>query len=108
MDGIPPFELGFDREALVSQHIVSGVKAGSAAFQAGLRDGQQVTGTSVYSNDVSKPVKLTVRTDDGRKTIEYYPRGPSLGQVPQYHLSAEASTSPSQCLQAIHDGSRSP
>src|SRR5207249_1993660 len=32
MDGIPPFELGFDREALVSQHIVSGVKAGSAAF----------------------------------------------------------------------------
>jgi len=103
MDDIPPFELGLDREALLSQHRVSGVKVGSAAFQAGLRDGQEVTGTSVYWNDVSKPVKLTVRTEDGRKTIEYYPRGPSVTQVPQYHLTAEASTGPNQCMQGVHD-----
>ena len=68
MNDIPTFELGIDREALISQHTVSGVKAGSAAFEAGLRDGQQVTRTNIYWNDVSKPVQLTVRTEGGSKT----------------------------------------
>lgn len=99
MDNIPTFELGIDREALISQHIVSGVKAGSAAFEAGLRDGQQVTRTNIYWNDISKPVQLTVRTEGGSKAIEYYPRGPSLGLIPQYHLSAEVSISPDHCVQ---------
>src|SRR5205085_8496229 len=40
MDDIPAFELGIDRETSITQHVVSGVKPGSAAFQAGLRDGQ--------------------------------------------------------------------
>src|SRR5258708_10299669 len=48
MDDIPRFDLGFDREPLLTQHIISGVRVGSAAFQAGLRDGQEVTRTSVY------------------------------------------------------------
>jgi predicted metalloprotease with PDZ domain len=99
MDDIPTFELGMDREELVGQHKVSGVKAGSAAFQAGLRDGQQVTRTNIYWNDVSKPVQLTVRTEGGSKTIEYYPRGPSLGLIPQYHFNAQASTSARRCVQ---------
>ena len=99
MNDIPMFELGIDREALISQHTVSGVKAGSAAFEAGLRDGQQVTRTNIYWNDVSKPVQLTVHTEGGSKAVEYYPRGSSLGLIPQYHLSAEASTSPDHCVQ---------
>ncbi|PYT27636.1 MAG: hypothetical protein DMG57_17665 [Acidobacteria bacterium] len=99
MNDIPTFELGIDREALISQHTVSGVKAGSAAFEAGLRDGQQVTRTNIYWNDVSKPVQLTVHTEGGSKAVEYYPRGSSLGLIPQYHLSAEASSSPDHCVQ---------
>ena len=105
MDDIPPFELGFDRERLLSQRIISGVKPGSAAFQAGARDGQHVTGISIWWNDVLQPVKLTVRTEGGSKAIEYYPRGQSIGPVPQFHLSAEASTNPSHCVQGIHDWS---
>ena len=31
--------------------------------------------------------------------VEYYPRGSSLGLIPQYHLSAEASSSPDHCVQ---------
>jgi predicted metalloprotease with PDZ domain len=96
-DDIPAFELGFDREALLGQHIVSGLQPESAAFQAGLREGQPVTEMSIYWNDVSKPVKLTVRTENGSKTIEYYPRGPSRGLIPQYHLNVEAPTSQNQC-----------
>jgi len=99
MNDVPRFELGIDREALISQHTVSGVKAGSAAFEAGLQDGQQVTRTNIYWNDVSKPVQLTVRTEGGSQVIEYYPRGPSLGLIPQYHLDAEASACPDQCVQ---------
>jgi predicted metalloprotease with PDZ domain len=69
------------------------------AFQAGVRDGQQVTRTNIYWNDVSKPVQLTVRAEGGSKAIEYYPRGPSLGLIPQYHFSADASTSADRCAQ---------
>ncbi len=105
MDDIPRFDLGFDREPLLTQHIISGVRVGSAAFQAGLRDGQEVTRTSVYWDDISKPIKLTVRTEGGTKEIEYYPRGPSIGLVPQFHLNAKASTNPSQCVQANHNWS---
>jgi predicted metalloprotease with PDZ domain len=105
-DDIPTFELGVDREALLSQHIVSGLKLGSAAFQAGLHDGQPVTGISIYWNDVSKPVKLTVRTENGSKTHEYYPHGPSLGLIPQYHLNAEAATGQIQCGPTIGGKSR--
>jgi predicted metalloprotease with PDZ domain len=98
MDDIPRFDLGMDRETLLSQHIVSGVKAGSAAFAAGARDGQQVTRTNIYWNDVSKPVQLTVKSDGESRAIEYYPRGESIRRIPQYHLSGEAVANPGQCV----------
>ena len=104
MDDIPPFELGFDREALVTQHVISGVKAGSAAFQAGLRDGQQVTGMSIHFNDVSKPVRLTVHAEGSTRIVEYYPRGQSIGPVPQFHVNDKASSNPRQCVVGIRDG----
>ena len=63
------FELGVDREALLSRHIITGVKEDSEAFRAGLRDGQQVSG-----------VKLTVVG----KTIQYFRRGKTVKSVPQY------------------------
>lgn len=108
MDDIPAFELGIDLEMLLSRHIVSGVKPGSAAFQAGLRDGQMVARTSIYWNDVSKPVKLTVVTEKGANKIEYYPLGSSPGPIPQYHLTVEAFTSRNQCVLAIVRGTHSP
>jgi len=74
------FELGVDREALLSRHIITGVKEDSEACRVGLRDGQQVSGTSIYWNDASKPVKLTVVG----KTIQYFPRGKTVKSVPQY------------------------
>jgi predicted metalloprotease with PDZ domain len=83
---IPSFELGFNRDTLLSQNIVAGVLPESEAFRAGVRDRQKVSGTSIYWNDTSKPVKLTVGTGEGKQVIEYYPRGRSL-MIPQYHLN---------------------
>lgn len=48
-------------------YVETGVKPGSAAFDAGLKEGQQVTGTSVYWNDVSKPVKLAATDGVARR-----------------------------------------
>jgi len=79
------FELGMDEENLRSKYMVSSVKPDSEAFKAGLRNGQKVIRLSIYWNDTSKPVKLTVRAADGDQTFEYYPRGPSM-EIAQCHL----------------------
>lgn len=86
-DEIPEFELGMDAEILRDKNIVANVKPGSEAFKAGLRDGQKIVRTSVYWNDTSKLVKLTVRAADGDHAFEYYPRGP-LRNIPQFHLDS--------------------
>jgi predicted metalloprotease with PDZ domain len=84
------FELGFDEESVRAKFVVSGVKPDSEAFKAGIRDGQKITRVSVYWNDTSKPVKLTVRSSDGNHSLEYYPRGPSR-QIQQYYMDVNCS-----------------
>jgi predicted metalloprotease with PDZ domain len=83
------FDLGMDENTLRTKKLVAGVRPDSEAFKAGLRDGQQVIGTSIYWNDPLKPAKLTVHMAEGNQTFEYYPRG-SASAVPQYHLDTEA------------------
>jgi predicted metalloprotease with PDZ domain len=83
---MPSFELGINRTDLVEKRTVAGLKPGSEAEKAGLREGDTVIGTSVYWNDTSKPVKLSIRRGKTTSKIEYYPRGPSLGLVPQYAI----------------------
>lgn len=78
------FELGMDRTALVERHVVEQLAAGSAAERAGLREGDRINAMSIYWNDTSKPVKLGIRRGGASLRIEYFPTGPSLGQVPQY------------------------
>lgn len=85
---IPSFELGFDRAVLKEKNAIAGVNANSEAFKAGIRDGQQVVGVDIYFDDVNKPARLKVRSTEGIKTIEYYPRGKSV-QAAQYHLNDE-------------------
>ncbi len=83
------FELGFDEES-VRTNVVSGVKPDSEAFKAGIRDGQKITRVSVFWNDTSKPVRLTVRSSDGDHSLEYYPRGPSR-EIQQYYMDVNCS-----------------
>ena len=99
-DEIPPFELGMDREALIARHVVSGIKPDSEAGKAGLMDGQQVVGTSVYWHDVSKPVTLTVRTGAGINTIVYYPRGQPPALVPQFHRAGTPDDT-ARCIDGV-------
>ena len=98
VDAVPPLDLGFDKKTLLSAHRIADVKPDSAAFRAGIRNGQQVVGTSVYWDDVSKPVRLKIRSGDAQQTIEYSPKGKSV-EVPQYHLPTGSSPGGSEVCQ---------
>lgn len=83
---VQQFDLGFDFEQSRENKMVNGVALNSRAYQAGLRDGQQLIGYSVAFGDVSKPVELKVISDEGSRDIKYWPLQdkPELGQVPQF------------------------
>ena len=86
------------RLAHIEQHKPGARRSpGGTAFQAGLRDGQQLAGISVYNTEPYKIAKVTVQTDAGRQIIEYYPRGKPI-TMPQYHLDEQAyASNPAAC-----------
>jgi predicted metalloprotease with PDZ domain len=97
IDPLPTFDLGFDYKASTAAHSLTGVRVDGPAFEAGLREGERLTGWSVYFDQPDKKARITVRTESGAQTIEYYPRGKTL-MAPQYHLNQQAYTSnPEAC-----------
>jgi predicted metalloprotease with PDZ domain len=92
------FDLGFDLKSTEStDKTIFGVEPGSEAFKAGLRDGQKLFGSLIYYDDPSKQVKLTIKDEDGKRVLTYYPRGPSIS-LQQFKLDAEKySSNPEAC-----------
>ena len=91
MEPMGPFDLGFDFEASKEEKIVTGVKEGSSAFQAGLRDGQRLRGWSVHGSRPDREVELKIQDgEEGERTISYLPQGEPI-DVPQ--LSPRESVS---------------
>ena len=77
------FHLGFDPTSLRKKGIVHGVEQGSNAYQAGVRDGQQLGGFSLWNGDAEREVTLTLRESDGsREKLSFLPRG-DLRFIPQ-------------------------
>ncbi|HZS28757.1 MAG TPA: hypothetical protein VFB76_16130, partial [Candidatus Angelobacter sp.] len=98
-----PFELGFDRSSINSDSKkVTGVKPDSEAYKAGLRDGQQLLGWSIYNGDPSKQVRLTIKTDNGKQVLIYYPQSVAKVPVQQFVLDTnEYSLKPEACAAAV-------
>jgi predicted metalloprotease with PDZ domain len=69
------YELGFDREASFAAGVVVGVREGSAAWEAGVRDGQQLRGLSLPGRDPDVPVTLTLREESGERALSWRPAG---------------------------------
>jgi predicted metalloprotease with PDZ domain len=83
---VPRFELGLDFEALKDSRI-DGVTAGSAAYKAGLRNGQSVLRRKpIYLNDSDKQIEITVKNREGERTVRYFPRSTATMSVPQFKL----------------------
>jgi predicted metalloprotease with PDZ domain len=97
MKQVSVFDLGFDFKTSMIAHRVSGVIEGGPAFRAGLRDGQTLTGWSVYNNQPEKMATFHIQTDGGPEVIQYYPRR-TIKDVPQYDLDQKAyATNPDAC-----------
>jgi predicted metalloprotease with PDZ domain len=101
MVDMPSFEVGMNRTELTEKHLVTDLKPGSKAEKSGLKEGDRVIGTSVYWNDTSKPVKLTIRRGNTTSAFEYYPQGRSVGIVPQYAADTDRfQADPQSCRAA--------
>jgi predicted metalloprotease with PDZ domain len=84
---IPIFELGFDFDRMAKDRLVTGVSLNSAAYDAGLRNGQTRSGSvSVFFGDTSREVLLTVTDSQGEKTVRYLPVAKKRAPIPQFKL----------------------
>lgn len=82
---IAVFELGLDSDVLLSKRLVAGVKPGTAAFDAGLRDGQKVVGgISIYFGDTTRELQLKIKDEAGDRTVKYLPVALERLRVPQF------------------------
>lgn len=91
---VPLFELGLDLDSLLNKKIINGVKEGSAAYQAGLRDGQTVVRRSGISlGDATKQIEITIKDGEGERIVKYYPASRNTVSVPEYKLPPNVSDS---------------
>lgn len=87
---IPVFELGFDFDKFAKERIVSGVHKNSAAYEAGLRDGQQRNGgLSLAFGDTTREIELKVKENGTEKTIKYLPVAKDRVSIPQFQKVAK-------------------
>jgi predicted metalloprotease with PDZ domain len=79
------FELGFDFDRFAKEKVVDGVKPDSAAYDAGLRNGQtRASGFSVFYGDTEREIELKVKDAEGEKTVKFVPASKQPIAVPQY------------------------
>ncbi|WP_374469969.1 PDZ domain-containing protein [Phenylobacterium sp.] len=74
------FELGFARASLNDDRVVRGLQPGSAAAEAGLREGDVLTEVGdidAVRKDETAPLRLVVGRGGESRTITYLPRGPA-------------------------------
>ncbi len=81
------FDPGFDTSASVSSKVVTGVREGTEAHKAGLRDGQKIRGMSISSGGPDGPPSAKVTIDDNgqKRDIVYDPLSPPR-EVTAYSL----------------------
>lgn len=79
---MPRFDLGFDNASIVANpKVIKGLKPGSAAEKAGLRNGDIVTyGVSLdaVQGDMKRKLELQVTRDGKTFPLSYYPRGEAV------------------------------
>ena len=78
---VPQFDLGFDFAPSQSAGRVTGLRAGSAAAAAGLREGDALVGWSFYNEQVDQTVKMQVKRGTGVQTITYVPAGEPVRMI---------------------------
>jgi len=70
-----PYDLGFDFDRSREDGVVRGLRDGSAAANAGLREGDKLTGWSVRPGEANSEVVFNVQRGGMSETIRFLPRG---------------------------------
>ncbi|MBI4349650.1 MAG: hypothetical protein HY553_22635 [Elusimicrobia bacterium] len=84
------FELGFDWKRSEPDKIVRGVVEGSAAWRAGLREGQELGSIDIVHGNATREVGLTVFEGEAKRPIRYLPARPLGGPpTPRFALDAD-------------------
>jgi predicted metalloprotease with PDZ domain len=86
-DSLGIFELGFSDVGLKKGKALQGVIEGSAAWKAGVRNGQLLQSMNIHYGDMSQPVQLGVLDNGALRKISYYPIQSGRTLVPQYDVS---------------------
>ena len=84
------FDFGLDWPKTRQAKIVTGVEVNGPAYQADLRDGQQITTWKTQSPDPDKQESITIKDGENTKEITYYPR--KSVQAPVLHPESCATT----------------
>jgi predicted metalloprotease with PDZ domain len=77
------FDLGFDANASTRSRVMTGVRVGSTADSAGLRDGMRLRGWSWFNGDPTRSASVRVVEGDSVRRIVWLPRGDTSFSVPQ-------------------------
>ena len=85
------YDPGFDRVATLRDKRVRGLRAGSAAAAAGLREGDRVSAWQLHP-DPQRECSLTVQREGRSETIRFFPRGRNLAVV-QFAPASPTNTS---------------
>ena len=76
------YRLGFRADSLHPNGTITGLEPDGPAARAGLREGDQLAGFSVYAGDAEREAVLRVLRNGTQETVRYHPRGVAV-QVPQ-------------------------
>lgn len=87
------FDLGFDPDSFFRENVLRNVEVHSAAYSAGLRDGQKVIARSQISiGNASDPIQVTVRDVNGDKDITFIPQSEKAVEIPQFRMKANCDS----------------
>jgi predicted metalloprotease with PDZ domain len=78
------FDIGFDSDGSKKTGIIQGVREGSNAWEAGVRDGQQWAPMDVSWGDPSYLADLEIRDGQRTRRVKYYPASSNATHAPQY------------------------
>ncbi len=93
------FELDF--ETARKRRVVGQVIEGSAAYHAGVREGQKMLAVSVRFGMTDKPVELTVEENGQSRKISYLPETTEKISIPQFKVRKNLSEiEKNRCLSA--------
>lgn len=82
-DDVPRWVLGFDMNSLSSgTYKAVGVVVDGPAHRAGLREGMDMKGWSIFGGDTAKEVILKVKAEDGDRELRYLPVDGSTDRLP--------------------------